>query len=143
MGQAVFAFSRERWTGIDLEIPRDQDVDYQGIISYFSPAEQEHLRAVSAEGLTDEFLRFWTGKEAVLKAIGTGLSEELSSLEIEASSTGLRTVLVQKSADKAADWRLFELAPYDRGRCTLATRQPSEIACTRLTLDAGFLERVL
>ncbi len=59
-----------RPVGIDLE--RDTPADAQALAqAWFTPAEQARL----AQG-NDDFLTLWTAREAVLKAMGTGLSGE-------------------------------------------------------------------
>jgi len=56
--------------GVDLE--RDAPADAQALAQiWFTPAEQARL----ARG-DDDFLSLWTAREAVLKAMGTGLSGE-------------------------------------------------------------------
>lgn len=56
--------------GVDLE--RDTPADAQALAqAWFTPAEQAQL----AQG-KDDFLTLWTAREAVLKAMGTGLSGE-------------------------------------------------------------------
>jgi len=56
--------------GVDLE--RDAPADAQALAqAWFTPAEQARL----ARG-DDDFLSLWTAREAVLKAMGTGLSGE-------------------------------------------------------------------
>lgn len=56
--------------GVDLE--RDTPADAQALAqAWFMPAEQARL----AQG-EDDFLTLWTAREAVLKAMGTGLSGE-------------------------------------------------------------------
>ena len=56
--------------GVDLE--RDTPLDAQALAqAWFTPAEQGRLACGD-----DDFLSLWTAREAVLKAMGTGLSGE-------------------------------------------------------------------
>ena len=46
---------------------------------YFSPSESEWLRSLPEQQLDSEFLRLWTLKEAVAKAVGLGLGLDFTS----------------------------------------------------------------
>jgi 4'-phosphopantetheinyl transferase len=68
-----------RWeVGVDIE--RLRSVKYAEHIArrYFHPTEIETIMAVPPEVRDAVFLRCWTGKEAVLKAIGSGITGALS-----------------------------------------------------------------
>ncbi len=139
-GHAVFAFSREKEAGIDLEIPRD-NIDFLGIADFFREPEARYLRETPGDRLAVEFLRLWTGKEAVLKAIGTGLAMELSSLEIKAGPEGLEPLLVRDSAEEAGHWRIFELNPWPEGRCSLAVRRSTPMELRLFALDETWINQ--
>lgn len=49
---------------------------------YFTHAEAKTILAPSGHGADYRFLRYWTGKEACLKAMGTGIAESLQKLEL-------------------------------------------------------------
>lgn len=73
-GMALFAFSKGRDIGIDIERIRD-DVAVGQIATAFFSAEENNSLASAPEYLRRElFFRYWTRKEAFLKAIGEGLS---------------------------------------------------------------------
>ena len=61
--------------GVDVETRR-QRRDLQFLVeSVMSPAEQQHFEAYAdSDGKHDLFFDFWTVKEAVLKAVGVGMS---------------------------------------------------------------------
>ncbi|QEI05253.1 4'-phosphopantetheinyl transferase superfamily protein [Pigmentiphaga aceris] len=62
--------------GIDLE--RDTPADANALVqAWFTPAEQGRL----ARG-DDDFLSLWTAREAVLKAVGTGLSADPAAFSL-------------------------------------------------------------
>ncbi|MBL7923170.1 MAG: 4'-phosphopantetheinyl transferase superfamily protein [Bacteroidia bacterium] len=64
--------------GIDIEIIRDAG-RYEGIArQHFHPSEQALIKN------SLDFFTIWTRKEALLKAIGTGLTERLSAFDVSA-----------------------------------------------------------
>ena len=100
--------------GIDVEKPRGRD-PLRVANRYFSPAEVEAIRA--AGDSADEFLRYWTAKEALAKGLGLGLQAPWGELEVVAAADGALSPL-----DKD-DWRLIELTGLPDGyRGTLAVR---------------------
>lgn len=73
-GLALYAFTRAGEVGIDVERIRELPDWEQVAASAFSPRELERLRATPPERRRDEFFNAWARQEAVLKALGTGLS---------------------------------------------------------------------
>ena len=70
--------------GVDVEerVPR-RDLD--GLVGIaFSPGEQADLAAAPGSRRLHIFYHIWTMKEALLKALGTGLTREMSGFEIPA-----------------------------------------------------------
>jgi 4'-phosphopantetheinyl transferase len=66
--------------GVDLEDLTSTDKDFLGISRYFHPSEQQLLRSIENKQVPEAFYRLWVRKEAVLKALGTGLSLGLDRL---------------------------------------------------------------
>ncbi|WP_395349491.1 4'-phosphopantetheinyl transferase family protein [Variovorax sp. UC122_21] len=84
--------------GVDIEgCARDVEVDALGAM-VFTPDEREAVRE-AADPLAAFYLR-WTGKEAVLKAVGVGITEHLQSVSI-AQGAGDAIVL----ATRMPAWR--------------------------------------
>ncbi|MDN5754002.1 MAG: 4'-phosphopantetheinyl transferase superfamily protein, partial [Nitrosospira sp.] len=74
---ALIALSTSGQVGVDIEY-RDRGVDAKNLGAYvFSPRERE-------SGLTTDegFIQHWVVKEAVLKALGEGISEHLQAISI-------------------------------------------------------------
>ena len=68
--------------GVDLEQVRD-DVDHLTLAQrFFSAAESDAIRSQPKEAQQTAFFRHWVGKEAVLKAKGTGLHFPLKACEL-------------------------------------------------------------
>jgi 4'-phosphopantetheinyl transferase len=71
--RVVAAFSTHP-IGVDLEV--EQSLDATMFMRYLHPAEQAFVRA--AANPTTAFFTIWTRKEALLKALGVGISKQLA-----------------------------------------------------------------
>jgi 4'-phosphopantetheinyl transferase len=78
----LFAISRTREVGVDIERINPAFAGEQIPEQYFSPAEVKILRSLPKERQTEAFFNCWTRKEAYVKARGLGLSLELHSFEV-------------------------------------------------------------
>lgn len=74
---AVYAFSARQEVGVDIEAERPMEDAAQLAERNFSPEEYAWLRAHSPGETSRAFLRCWTCKEAVVKALGNGLMAPL------------------------------------------------------------------
>ncbi len=93
--------------GLDLEVLAERTAAARIAERRFAPAEAAWLAAVSAERRMLTFLRLWTAKEAVLKALGTGVAGGLATVELApAPDGGLRIVRLPA----AGPWSLHELS---------------------------------
>ncbi len=73
-GFALFAIS-EYPIGVDIEVA-DPKRDCDGLVRrFFTPVEQDEYFALAEHRRTAAFLRGWTCKEALLKAIGSGVRD--------------------------------------------------------------------
>jgi 4'-phosphopantetheinyl transferase len=76
---AVVAVSFGSILGVDVEQVREMPDWPQMARQFFSDAEIAAIERVPPHEAGMMFLRFWTRKEALLKAMGTGLQDDLSS----------------------------------------------------------------
>jgi 4'-phosphopantetheinyl transferase len=83
---ALIAMTSGCEIGVDVE--RRREVRHAKHIArrYFHPSEIAAISAASAIERDVTFLRCWTGKEAVLKAIGTGITGSLAEFYIPDSA---------------------------------------------------------
>jgi 4'-phosphopantetheinyl transferase len=80
---AAYAVARERAVGIDLERIR-RKIDAERLARrFFSAAEYKALQEGETRDRTLRFYRYWTCKEAYVKAKGIGLIPSLAQVEIE------------------------------------------------------------
>ena len=96
--------------GVDVE-ERVARHDPDGPIrDVFSPAEQKELAAACGAHKVDLFFTMWTMKEALIKALGVGLSLDTSGFEIPPEMRrGARTGVFRFPHDPAVGWRLDNL----------------------------------
>lgn len=79
---AVIALAAAGRIGVDVERLRPM-VDGEAIAGrFFAPAEATSLAALPAAERTEGFFNAWTRKEAVVKALGAGLSIPLDAFEV-------------------------------------------------------------
>jgi 4'-phosphopantetheinyl transferase len=103
---ALLGVSYQHQIGVDLEYIRTMS-DLENLAKrFFSYREYEHLRLVSSQEQQQMFFRYWTCKEAYLKATGDGLVQ-LEEVEISLIQNQPSQLLV------SGDWSLSELTPAD------------------------------
>ncbi|MGB1249845.1 MAG: 4'-phosphopantetheinyl transferase family protein, partial [Candidatus Promineifilaceae bacterium] len=79
---ALYAFTRDRRLGIDIEYRRNI-VDLVTIAQhFFAPSEAELLLSLSPQIQPIAFLNCWTRKEAYIKGLGEGLSHPLNTFTV-------------------------------------------------------------
>ena len=66
--------------GVDIE--QVQPIDFDDYKDYFNPNEWDEI--LNAGDKTEAFFKFWTRKEAVLKAAGTGFYTPLLDIDVAA-----------------------------------------------------------
>ena len=79
---AVYAFAIGQEIGVDVEEHRNFPDAHQLAQRFFSPVEAEWLGNQPAEQTPTAFLRCWTCKEAVVKALGSGLMAPLQEFTV-------------------------------------------------------------
>ncbi len=113
--------------GVDVE-ERSLHRDFDGLTGrVFGPQERQRLAHVSGTARLHLFYRLWTMKEALLKAIGTGLSLGPSRFEIpDAMLDGGRACLFRFPHDPSPPLRLFDLGE-ERFAAALARRPGAHV----------------
>ncbi len=79
---AVYSFAVGQEIGVDIEAHRDYPDALQLAERFFSRDEAEWLRSQPVEQRSSAFLRCWTCKEAVVKALGDGLMAPLQEFTV-------------------------------------------------------------
>lgn len=111
--RVLLAFARGQALGIDLErINRHLSLD--GIAKrFFAEPEARALQRLPEHARLRAFLRLWTHKEAVLKAMGVGIGFGLERIEFELDPDGEIASLARIAAQAGAPsrWQLHRLDP--------------------------------
>ena len=112
-GMALYAITRGREIGVDLEYFRKNVVDTARIAEqFFSTREVAMLRSLPTQMRELAFFTCWTRKEAYIKAKGDGLSLALKSFDVSLTP-GKPAALLRTEGDpqEASRWSLKELSP--------------------------------
>jgi len=111
-GVALYAVTRGREVGIDLERIRSDLTVAEIAERFFSPREVATLRELPTEAQREAFFRCWTRKEAYIKARGEGLSLPLDQFDVSlAPGEPAAIVGTQPDPSEASRWSLQELIP--------------------------------
>jgi len=107
----LYAVSRGRTLGVDVEWKKEERAIEKLAHRYFAPAEARSLlEEARPEERLDSFYRCWTRKEAYLKARGTGLTTKLHTFEVT-FLPGVPPAMVhtEVTGEDPATWRVFDV----------------------------------
>lgn len=110
-GVALYAVSRGRKVGIDVESIRSLGDEHEKIVDrFFSRRETASLRALPTDLQNYAFFLCWTRKEAYIKARGEGLSLPLDQFDVSLIPGEPAALLsTRPDSDEAFRWNLREL----------------------------------
>ncbi len=122
---SVYAVTRGREVGVDIEKTGSVPLEETALRRVFSPGELEVFRMLPQAKLDEAFLSCWTRKEALLKAAGTGLFVEPSEIEVS-FAPGSRPVVLSlpQYFGPAAGWSLADIETIPGYRGALAVEGP-------------------
>jgi 4'-phosphopantetheinyl transferase len=111
---AVIAVGRSLRIGVDVEYVRP-DIEDEGVAArFFSAGERAALAALEERDRLAGFFNAWTRKEAVVKALGKGLSIPFDSFEVSLRPGEPPEILRWNAAAGAAkSWRIHHLEPLE------------------------------
>jgi 4'-phosphopantetheinyl transferase len=108
-GLAALAVAQDCDIGIDIE--RLRPIERGVAKRFFSTGENAALQCLYKADWRDAFYRCWTRKEAVVKAVGKGLSLRLDSFEVSLHCGTPACVLhFDGCRDAGSEWSLVDLA---------------------------------
>ena len=110
---ALIAVARGQSVGVDLERV-DRKLDAHDLARrFFARREAEAVDALPEPERAIAFLRLWTCKEAVLKALGAGISFGLDrvAFDLDAGGNPLAIADVAAEAGEAEHWQVSLLEP--------------------------------
>jgi 4'-phosphopantetheinyl transferase len=113
--RVLYAFTRGREIGVDIEHIRPDVVTEQIAERFFSAIEVASLRSLPVETQPRGFFNCWTRKEAYIKARGEGLSLPLDEFDVSLLPGEPPALLATRDDPaEALRWSLHEL-PTDEG----------------------------
>lgn len=144
-GLACLAVTRNAPVGVDLECVRDIKDDF---IAYaLNPAEHAEVVSLASAERQAAFLRYWTAKEAYLKAIGSGLWQSLKTFDVKvpvASELGDMKLAsiprIDDECERERNWHLysFQATPRHLGALAVVTATGEGVqVCCRWLGDAS------
>lgn len=113
---ALYAVTRQREIGVDIEHIRTNFASEEIAGLFFSPSEVAVLRTLSSDTQLAAFFKCWTRKEAYIKATGRGLTLALDSFDVSLAP-GEPAALLRNGEDpgEPARWFLYDLHVEDSG----------------------------
>jgi len=119
---SLLAFGTAVELGVDLEYLRGDRVE-ESAKAVFSQAELDWFLRLPAADRERAFLRLWTHKEAIVKAIGCGLSVPLQDIEVALPLTeAVRLLGGIPEMGEVSGWSLYELPVQREYSAALAVR---------------------
>lgn len=119
--RVLVALRWQRAVGIDLErihpMPDEDDFARQ----FFCEPEAALLRSLSGEAKRRTFFELWTCKEALLKAMGDGLTRPINEVEVALQEGAARLVSIAGDPVLAAAWQITLFRPAAGYQAALAT----------------------
>ncbi len=138
---ALFAVTRDRELGVDIEFMRPLD-DADAIARhFFSAHEQATLLSLPASLKHQGFYNCWTRKEAYIKATGEGLSQPLDEFDVSlAPGEPAKLLSVVGKPEEVSRWTFQALQPPEGYAAALAVEGAGwQFTCwkwaERLTLE--------
>lgn len=122
----VLALSRCQPLGVDIETLRRPRPALELARRFFTPQEADALERLDPAARERAFLRLWSCKEAVVKAIGRGIGFGLAEVAFELAADGdpMRLNVIGASAGTAAEWQIVRLRPAPDHEGAIAWRGP-------------------
>jgi len=109
-GRVLLAATWGTAVGVDLEVPRPGVEIEELVRRFFSADEVAAWQHLPLELRTSGFYHLWTRKEAVVKAVGRGLSLPLDSFQVTFDPRGpCQVVVAPPETPSAFDWTLCDL----------------------------------
>ncbi|HEY4354351.1 MAG TPA: 4'-phosphopantetheinyl transferase superfamily protein [Acidobacteriaceae bacterium] len=121
--QACFAFSPVSPLGIDIERVRAMPDLLHAAGGFCSSTELAVLRSLSPDQQTQAFFRCWTRKEALVKALGPGLSYPLDRISVSFEEPA-RLLDVQHNPSELMQWHFHSWDPGSDYLGAIVSRNP-------------------
>ena len=126
-GALLVAIARGQELGVDIETLRRRRPVLELAGRFFAAGEASALAGLDEPSQQIAFLRLWSCKEAVVKALGSGIGFGLARLQFTLDPAGepTRLSVIHASAGAIEDWHILRLAPTADHVGALAWRGPA------------------
>jgi 4'-phosphopantetheinyl transferase len=126
-GGALVGISRRQALGVDIETLQRSRPVVELAQRYFTHDEAAALSNIIVARQQVAFLRLWSCKEAVVKALGRGIGFGLARVAFALNVAGepMRLNVIDASAGSIAEWQIVGLAPTPEHVGALAWRGPA------------------
>jgi 4'-phosphopantetheinyl transferase len=121
-GMVVCAVGRDGDLGVDVET-LDQQCDIKLAQRFFTRNEAQAIEQGPEDVRQELFLKTWTLKESVVKALGTGLSCPLSAFDVRIGETTAGVSFAAPLTENERNWRLFDVRIESRFQVAVAMRR--------------------
>ena len=124
-GLVCCALATGREVGIDVEHRGRERTDQAIVARFCAPAEAADID-INRPDWHDRFLKYWTLKEAYLKARGLGIAVHLADIcfELDGTDDAIRITFLRSLAGTDARWAFRLTEPTDRHLIALAAGVP-------------------
>ncbi len=103
----VIAFNNK--VGVDIEF-YNTTIDVIGMLELvFTKKEVELIKSLDIDEQYNTFYKLWTKKEALVKAVGKGLSYPINTIEVIKLLSGQNILLTDKNNELQQEWYCYEL----------------------------------
>lgn len=118
---AAIAFSFQKKIGIDIETKKKEFAAKNIAYRFFSEEEKAFLKQTATNDLSQHFFNIWSGKEAVSKAVGMGMSLNLDSYTVIPTGSKIVVSVPQQSGLSICErWEVDYLAVDEKVSCCIA-----------------------
>ena len=131
-GAVAVAVSGRDAIGVDVQAI-DRAVNVQQFRTCLAAAEMAELNDLAPERRRQHFYELWAAKEAVAKAVGTGVSPAMAGIRIVTQDGRLRST---SDDDRYAGWHLTKWQLPVGTPCVAATRETTAVKFRLYSLDS-------
>ncbi len=132
---ALYGIAYNDEIGIDIEqISPIPEID-KLMDDYFTVEEKSHFKMLSLNDRIEKFFRYWTLKEAYMKAKGRGLDLSVSQVEVqEESGKFIGLIDVKEKSKETSHWSIYSLSPAAGYAAAAVTKKSCwNLSCWQIT----------
>jgi 4'-phosphopantetheinyl transferase len=106
----VYAFTKDGDVGVDMEKIHDMTNMDSIVERFFSPSENIKFCSLPEHSRKKYFFKYWTRKEALLKAMGTGLSFPLDKIDVISGQEELSDAFIKTTElNSKTEWTIQDI----------------------------------